>query len=250
MKALATILFSSLILLTGCNRYYYAPNKTNIPSLRAKNDMRIEGGVGSGVMMEGADLQASYAAGKNIGIMVNGAVNQNQSGTGEFSENDRTRSVFYEAGIGYFKEFNENPNWLFEIYGGMGRGIYYIENASVKLPQINQNRFFAQPSLTYTHPSKNIEFGIASRMAVVSYLHTPFAFNTAGSFEQELNELGRYPNKFLWEPSFRFSGGFDIVKFYVSYTPSLSPSRDFEYRDFMNLGLGVRLTFNTKKTSP
>jgi hypothetical protein len=238
--------FLLILLLSGCNRYYYAPNKANIPSLREKNDMRVEGGVGSGVMMEGADLQASYAVSKNIGIMVNGAVNQNQSGSGEFSEDDRTRSVFYEAGIGYFKEFDENPYWLFEIYGGMGRGSYYIENASVKLPRINQNRFFAQPSISYTHPSKNIEFGIASRMAVVNYLHTPFTFNSSGSFEQELNELSRYPNKFVWEPSFRFSGGFDLVKFYVSVTPSLSPSRDFAYRDLMNLGLGVRLTFNTK----
>jgi hypothetical protein len=238
--------FLLILLLSGCNRYYYAPNKANIPSLREKNDMRVEGGFGNGVMMEGADLQASYAVSKNIGIMVNGAVNQNQSGTGNFSETDRTRSVFYEAGVGYFKEFDENPNWLFEIYGGMGRGAYYVENASIRLPQINHHRFFAQPSITYSHPTKNIEFGVASRVAVLHYLNAPFAFTTSDTFEQQLNELGKNPNKFLWEPSFRFSAGFNVVKFYVSYTPSLSPSRYFEFRDIMNLNLGIRLTFNTR----
>ena len=198
-----------------------------------------------GIIMEGIDIQASYAISNQIGLLVNGALTRTQTDFSGSNNTDYTKSKFIEAGLGYFKELNENPNWLFEIYGGAGTGNYNLKYDSEPRLDLIMNRFFIQPSMVYTLPKYNLEFALASRISAADYSINRININPGNHFSSHLNSpVYRSPN-FFWEPSFRFSGGFKVLTFYVSYTPSLSMTEDFKYKEIMNLNFGTRLNFNT-----
>ena len=247
MKTFQIMLGLLALMLGSCNRYYYSPNKVNIAGLREKNDVRIDAGVGAGWSMMGADLQTAYAVSENIGVMVNGSITQNRADISSDWDTDKTKSAYLEAGIGYFKEIETNNKWLFEIYGGGGRGNYWLKYDSEQKSILTTNRFFIQPAMVYKHPIKNIEFGIASRMAIVKYssnLSTRNTYPYTTYPNSEINDLINEPAKFFWEPSFRLSMGPEKVNFYFSVTPSLSFNQNFINREVVNVSGGVRLTLN------
>lgn len=109
------------------------------------------------------------------------------------------------------------------------------------------NKFFLQPSLSYTHPRKNIELGIRSRFLGINYTLQSAAI---------LDELdygyprARYvPGKtgILWKPSFSFSAGSKLVKGFASFTLSIAILENSIPREIINLNLGIRFTFNTSR---
>lgn len=248
MKTQLFVSFIALLLFTSCDRYFYAPNKVNVPGLRQAGDMRIEGGIGGGFIAENAELQASYAIAPFLGIMANGAFNRNQ-GEQPFDSNRKraTDGRFGEVGLGYFRELQTNPDWLFEIYGGVGTGRYNLTEDGNPSYTLQNKRFFVQPSMMYTTPSQKIELAIASRLSVLDYSGNTVPIGAGTYMSKELIELLGDSPKALWEPSFRFSVGSPVTKFYVSVTPSLLLSRYFESRELFNFNTGVRFNFNTRK---
>ncbi len=249
MKTSSLLSLCTLLLLSSCNHYFYAPNKVNVPGLRNAGDMRVEGGIGGGVITQNVELQAAYALAPFLGIMVNGALNRDQGEHFLDSKHEpSTNSRFAEVGLGYFKELQTNPDWLFEIYGGVGVGNYSLYQLDQPTYVLNKTRYFVQPSMLYTLPSQKIELAIASRLSIADYTGNNIPFANSGNLNNELRALLRDSPKVFWEPSFRFSVGSPTTKFYVGITPSILLSRDFDTREFYNLNTGVRFTFNTKKT--
>jgi len=247
MNPMKMIIMVMMLIFSSCNHYYYSHNKANIPGLREKNDMVVDAGIGTGWAMMGAEVQTAYAVGDHFGIMINGSVTQNKEQIAyDWDEEDETKSAFIEAGIGYFKNIEANDNWLFEIYGGGGKGSYWLDFEDNRKLNLKMNRFFAQPSMVYTFPNRKIEFGIASRISVATY-STNDLFQNSGNFSNEIYELVTGPAKAFWEPSFRFSAGPGKVKFYFSFTPSLSLNQDFINREIANLNGGIRFIFNTSR---
>ena len=249
MKTSQLIFVLCVLLLSSCNRYYYSPNKVNIAGLREKNDLRIDAGLGGGWSMIGADVQTAYAIDENIGIMVNGSVTQNRSDFDSELDSDKTKSAYLEAGIGYFKVLEPNNKWVFEIYGGGGRGNYWLEYDNNQKSVLTMNRFFIQPAMVYKHPIKNIELGIASRIAVAKYIsnRTKTTYPYSHYPDNEINDLVNGPADVFWEPSFRLSAGSEKVNFYFSVTPSLNLNQNFLNRELVNLNTGIRFLLNTSK---
>src|SRR5687768_11035695 len=59
-------------LFNGCVPVYYASNAHNIPLLKEKHETRLNLGMTVTEDLAGPDVQAAFAAGKNVGIIANG----------------------------------------------------------------------------------------------------------------------------------------------------------------------------------
>lgn len=213
--------------------------------MREKNDVRIDAGFSVGLISGGADLQFAYAPIEHLGVMINGAFSKTQN----YSKNNDTESHYLEAGLGYSTKLEDNKKWLFEVYGGGGKGNYSIWYTDNQTAKINMNKYFIQPSLSYTHLDKNLEFGIASKFSGVNYdLKNYSLFDDVGpDYMRNLQRLVNRPMFLFWEPTFRFSGGFRQVKAYVSYTPTIDILQTGTDREVVNLSMGLRFTLNASR---
>lgn len=245
MKNFTRVILCLSVLMYGCSPYYYAPNKSNVPNLRERNDMRVDAGFGGGWVMRGADLQTAYALGSHIGIMANGAVtNSRYTYRWHDGEEEKTQSWYAEGGLGYFTRLEDNDNWCFEIYGGAGKGEYKIMYSDEGRARLNMKKYFVQPSLTFTHPRRGIELSIGSRFSGVDYQLGSVSTSNNYDFQTVYHIVDR-PLLFYWEPSFRFSAGSKAIKGFVSVTPTISILDTNIPREVVNLNLGIRFTFNT-----
>lgn len=252
MKIITTLIGCATVMLCSCSPYYYSPNKGNVPNIRERNDIRLDAGLGGGLVMRGADMQLAYAPLNHIGIMVNGALTSSISSTeNSFISRRESRSKYLEAALGYFTKLEENKNWVFEVYAGAGKGDYKIFYTVDQTARVNLEKYFIQPSLSFTHPNKNIEFSIGSRFSGVKHSlgysnlidNVDDGWYRSGNLRNNLDQFSAY-----WEPTFRFSGGGKNVKGYVSYTPSVAMFNAGSIdREFVNISLGVRLTMNTSR---
>lgn len=243
MKIFTRMIVCLSVLTSGCSPYYYAPNKGNVPNLRERNDMRVDAGFGGGWVTKGADLQTAYALGSHIGIMANGAVTNSRDDY-DYEEYERTSSWYAEGGLGYFGKLEDNQNWVFELYGGGGKGEYKVVYSDDKRVRLHMNKFFIQPSLSFTHPRRGIELSIGSKFSGIDYKVNHATMLNDYDF-RTVNRIANRSMMFYWEPSFRFSAGSQTIKGFVSFTPAVSILETNIPREIVNLNLGVRFTFNT-----
>src|SRR5436190_16003672 len=108
--------------------FYYVPSAPNTPLHSQKNEwgfslMRI-----TDSKYSGADVQASYMAGKHVGIMGSYSFAGINS---EFVKYDR-----FELGSGFVTQLSRN--WHFETYAGFGNGkiknTHHTGNSKLNLP--------------------------------------------------------------------------------------------------------------------
>lgn len=247
MKIITTLIGCTTIMLYSCSPYYYSPNKGNVPNIREKNDIRLDAGLSGGFVMRGADVQFAYAPLAHVGVMVNGAFTKSAYETSDLStKKTDTRSHYFEAALGYFSKLEENKRWVFEMYAGAGKGDYKLWYRDDQSARMNLTKYFLQPSLSFTHPNKNIELSIGSRFSGATHTLINYSViddNYKSNLRNLLNNADRL--SVYWEPSFRFSGGGKYVKGYVSYTPSIGMLNRGADREYVNISLGVRLTMNT-----
>lgn len=245
MKIITAIIGCTTVMLCSCSPYYYAPNKANIPNMREKNDLRIDAGFSVGLVSAGGDLQFAYAPIKHLGVMVNSAFSKTQN----YSKNNDTESHYLEAGLGYSTKFEDNRKWLFEIYGGGGKGDYSIWYTGGQTAKVDMDKYFIQPSLSYTHLYKNLEFGIGSRFSGANYSlrNSTVIGDDYHSNELRLRNLVNRPIILFWEPTFRFSGGFKNIKANVSYTPTIDILQTGTDREVVNVSMGLRFTLNASR---
>ncbi|GLU53119.1 hypothetical protein Dfri01_25800 [Dyadobacter frigoris] len=250
MKIITTLIGCATVMLYSCSPYYYSPNKGNVPNIRERNDIRLDAGLSGGFVMRGADVQFAYAPLAHVGVMVNGAFSKSVYETSDLStKKTDTRSHYFEAGLGYFSKLEENKRWVFEMYAGAGKGDYKLWYRDDQSARVHMNKCFVQPSLSFTHPNRNIELSIGSRFSGVNHSLESYTLVDDSNhydlwnLQHKVDQLSVY-----WEPSFRFSGGGSRVKGYVSCTPSIGMfNRNGAEREYVNISLGMRLTMNTSR---
>ncbi len=113
MKTIKLLLavICTCMLLVSCSPVYYAPNSCNVPLMQEKGDLTIQG---SRNFEAGKDLQVSYAASKNIGVLLN-YMDIKESASGNFGEGNMT-----EFGIGYYSKASKTA--VLEIFAIAGKG--------------------------------------------------------------------------------------------------------------------------------
>ncbi|GAA4315195.1 hypothetical protein [Nibribacter koreensis] len=91
----------------------YMPNVPNTPMLTSQGELSTSAHI---TLKGNASFNSAYAVTDHVGVLVSGAMMNNDSRKKDFRHN------LLEAGGGYFTTFGPNQNRILEIYAGLGRG--------------------------------------------------------------------------------------------------------------------------------
>jgi hypothetical protein len=96
------LIFISVLILNGCAVYY--PQTTDIPLIKEKKELRVDGGIS---ILPAVNGTVSYGLNDKVALQASG--NLSLSG------------CQLSSAVGLYK-FNKNNNWTKELYGGFGYG--------------------------------------------------------------------------------------------------------------------------------
>ncbi|HEY1039479.1 MAG TPA: hypothetical protein VGF30_08755 [Bacteroidia bacterium] len=219
MKTIVKIasLFVLCVYFSSCTTTLYTSNAVNVPLMREKGEVKFN--------LTQNDLQAAGAITNNIGLMANGHFKNYKDG------NYKHGGYLGEAGIGYFKPVQDNPNLIFETYGGLGMGHVYKQqefsspgNGQTYLGKFETDagKLFIQPSIGYA--SRYFDLAFTPRFSMIKYMN----FSAEAYPENQLrddylynNELTRSPY-FFAEPAITIRGGYKYVKLQAQYGLTLN----------------------------
>jgi hypothetical protein len=216
--------------------FYYVPSAPNTPLHSKKNELGFSLMRISDSKYSGADVQASYMAGKHIGIM------------GSYSSAGKTDFVKYnrfELGSGFVTQLSRN--WHFETYVGFGNGkiknTHHTGNSKLDL-----THFFLQPVIAISNENKKTQFGFVSRFAAVNFNVMDTSFNTdrESLSTVQLKSLYDQPFHIIWEPGFVFRFGWKKFQFHTGYSYSADFTNPDLYKANGNFSLGFSLRFNSQ----
>ncbi len=203
----------------------YTPNVINAPLLNNKKEFQADlaGGI------SGTDVQLAYAAGKHIGIMVNGSYRDNTSDT----TTNYHKHTFIEAGIGYYTTFSKDGH--FEVFGGYGYGNADVRASSIfntmVITKATYHRFFVQPDIGFS--SEFFDIAFSPRIVVVNMQPEELEFTTITSAFIEPTGTIRFGYKFLYLTS---QAGLSLP------ITKISSETWFEYQPFIfSLGIKIKI---------
>ncbi|WP_207425149.1 hypothetical protein [Pedobacter sp. SYSU D00535] len=241
LKILSVFLLSNFF--TSCTHYYYAPNSNNTPLFREKNELSLRVHSITGSRHTGGEVQAAYAVGKHTAVMFNyfRGTNERQNDY----DKDEGKGSFAEVGGGVFFPL-QDPNLVFESYGGFGRGkVTNIYGTSSS--EVSYSRFFLQPNIG--HRSKHLDFGLSSRFALANMKLNDIqnAAEIEDDEQKALEIVATHKHLILWEPGFMCQVGWEPLKLRAFLYRSYNLTRSSYPQDDFILGIGLNLRFNTAK---
>ena len=155
--------------ILSCSYGAYSPTNQNVPLFKQKGEAKLDVSTGY--------LQGAVAVGKHVALLANV-----QYASGRLyvrPDMGRTRHRRLELGAGYFGGLKNNPNWITEVYAGVGAGRldwdrYGYENTAnvsqavdgPSLTSQNQN-VFVQSSIGYRGRRTNI--ALSAKMNGLTY---------------------------------------------------------------------------------
>jgi hypothetical protein len=189
-------------LLTSCTHYYYVPNVQNVPLFHEASEVRLTGSVGGGEESSCAEFQGAVSFSDHFAMVGNFMHAEN-------SENKAAQGNLVELGGGYFKPVTEH--FVFELYSGAGYSdqIHHYDEKSWST--LNFTRFFAQPSIGFSHNAVDLIFSARIQSAIFSNIHDNTDMNEGvGSLKESpvLNSI---------EPAFTMRFGWKYVKAQFQY---------------------------------
>ena len=232
-----------ILVATGCTHHYYGPNSVNVPLLRKAKDLNLSGAFSTADEASGFEFQSGYAFSKHIGGMVNfysATGSKTSSGNNANLTIEKGNGVLGEIGVGYFTPL-KNEEWIFEIYGGAGRGRVYNQYQQNEFSKVDLAKIFVQPAIGYKNTRGTIEAAIASRFSMIDFsinAATVNANNNLFDFNQ-IQDIRNNSNIVFFEPSFIFRAGSEKVKLQLQMTGSRSLSQKQFYTQPLNSSIGV-----------
>ena len=194
------ILFFIVLLFSGCWAYY--PPAVDIPLIKEKNDLRIDGGIS--LPSPSINSTISYGLTNHIAIQLHGSL------AAYFS---------YQGAIGYYKDLG-NLNIL-EVYTGFGKLNYAYSNRIQAISDYptdfdsNYKQYFVQ--INFGKINTNFDYGIGIKTGLMSSkLQEIFYY-----LNQYLGQSQVYSdNNFFIEPTLfvRMGGKHFKVKPYIGYS--------------------------------
>ncbi len=242
---------TSVLLMSSCNRYFYAPTDALMMGLQEKGDVKVSGGYDqstidvfdSSVRRRNLNFQLAVSPIKNIGVQGNytsfrDSPRNKLSTTEELSEAD-----FTEFAAGYYWIINEGSSsfekgnqLVWENYLGTGWGQIRYQRNTLGSSELNLNKFFLQSYFYYQY-QKNFSIGIAFRPTWVSYQDATITGSYPTDDILDLQSLEALTPIFFFETGFRLQGGWDEVKFFVSsvFSNSSISAQDFIDSNFSHI---------------
>lgn len=219
--------------------FYYVPSAPNAPIHSQKNDLAFNLVRTSDSKYSGADVQASYMPGKQIGVMGSYSFANSQSNIPGYVKYNR-----FELGSGFVTQFSNT--WHFETYAGFGNGkisnSHYTGSSNIHL-----THFFLQPAICISDKEKNIQFAFVSRFAGVNFKVTDTSFNNDREpfSTTQVKSLYAQPFHVMWEPGLVFRAGWKNFQFHTGYSFSADLTNPDLYKANGNFSMGICLRINT-----
>jgi len=220
----------SIFIFSSCYtpRYVYSPAAHNVPVLTQKGDSKLAGGLSAnlfantnaGGFARGFDLQAAYATGNHLAVMVNYFHRKERNG-GNFDAGYRDSSVIRykrnltELGIGWYTMLGSSELAAFQVFAGIGTGQFSFTddghdagmNYYSRFHKAKITKYFLQPAVMVRSP-KNFVASLSSRFSLISFHHINSNYTAAELDNYKLDSLAYSPHLF-WEPAVINSFGFN-----------------------------------------
>ncbi len=195
------ILLFALLLLFGCQRYYYIPNTPYVPELKERHDVHVRGAISVLSGYRGAEFQSAYSPFKNTGVMVNYMHSRWGDGVG-YSDTSSLPGIgnFVELGLGHTMLFGTDKQFSFSAYAGYGIGFvrnnFIVEGFDVGgrplgkrnyAATLRHDRFFIQPALNFSQGA--FRATILYRFCYLNYFYGSIDYNVPD--QEELNAIRR-----------------------------------------------------------
>jgi len=250
------ILLVLVCLVAACNPYYYSSNVQVSPLFKEKGEARVnanillaDGNEEPSVLFNGLNVQGAYAFTNHWGAFVN-----LMSGTNiDDKLFSATNGVKYgELALGYFKPVGESEKFIFEVYGGYGKGVlhnnYSISDATNTIAKIGVDKLFIQPGIGLR--KKNIEISMTTR---VTYVANDFktAPDYAVMHDYDIRDYEyalKNKNPLYLEPAFNFRVGGERLKFNMNFVRPLNVTYSEYKQQTYALTFGIQYAFNLKKS--
>ncbi|MEI6556387.1 MAG: hypothetical protein WCL70_12425 [Paludibacter sp.] len=198
-------IFISVLLLNGCAVYY--PQTTDIPLIKEKNELRVDGGISLFPAINGT---VSYGLTEKIAVQLSGnlmvAGNHNPIPTFPY---------LITGAVGLYK-FNPTNNWTKELYVGFGNGYstdYYWRDMPYATLSGNYQIYYIQGNIGRRGiKHKFFEYAFGLKLGLInSHLHEHYDNPTfQPRNEVKHNELGAFI-----EPAISIKLGSDRLMFNI-----------------------------------
>ncbi|HEX9654432.1 MAG TPA: hypothetical protein VGA99_12030 [bacterium] len=226
-----------VLLVSGCNPKYYAPNTHNVPLLQQKGN-----GVATFAAGEArAELQGAYAVTKNLAIMLNLASFKPKND----EEGDGGKGQLVEAGLGYYRGFSKN--FVFETYGLASIGDVEnhfpssVTNNPTTTGKIESKLFRIGVQSAVGFTSKYFDVAASTRLTALNYHDISGSLIFGG--EDQVAYLQGQDKHVLFEPALTLRGGYKSLKLQIQLGHSFNLSHsDFQQDDgHFTIGVGYHL---------
>ncbi len=249
-KILLYLIITPAIILSACSPVYYVPNTVNTPLFQDKGELNLALTAGATEYTTNVGLNSAFSISQNTGIMFNlasfeGSKEESSENSNTISDdlnyNPSRRGQMAEIGIGYFKPFEANPNFIFETYIGYGQ---YSGNVAIDEQQsvsFGINRPFIQPAVGFKN--KYVEIAVGARIVKLYYANvspsTAFLSN-----EYEMQQFSELNNKTLLEPFATLRAGTEKVKIQLQIVKATKNGNSNLAVDGANFSVGLQFHFN------
>ena len=223
---------ATILLLTGCSRYYYAPNMHNVPLFKDKGEARLAGGVSSGDEISSVEVQAAYSFTDHIGVMAN-YFNTNGGGG-----NNTGKGSLFEGAVGYFGPIK--GDFRYEVFVGYGRGkvtSYYDANGTSKL---GIDKVFIQPAIGYTR--NFLDVAVSAKVATSNFFVKDVDTSNATAMN-DMRFIRDNHHSYLFEPALTVRGGWKYAKLQLQYGYSFNLTNPNFKQEKYNLGIALYFSF-------
>ena len=178
LNRLIILIFVSVLLFNGCS--IYNPQTTDIPLIKEKKELRIDGGIS---ILPAINGTVSYGLNDKVAIQASG----NFSITG----------YLLSSAVGLYK-FNQSNNWTKELYGGFGYGYAY----DADYDYYHSGKLYGNYQIYYVQGNigrrdiklKFLEYAFGLKLGLINtHLYVNDVYTRTGQRPlQKYNELGAF----------------------------------------------------------
>lgn len=232
-----------VLVFCSCRTTYYAPNTANIPLLSEAGEVRLSGGLSTGLTSAqlGGELQAAYATGDKTGVLFSshlGSVRRTVTRDGSTTRRDG-RLLYAEAGFGLY-DFQPGRDLQLELYAGGGRGTFRYDFDFGDRSAVGFTKLFLQPAVGVKRT--NFEAAFTPKLSYIFWSVTRDDINSGNNIPRkaELDNIRATPGFFAIEPAFLLRVGGERTKaFFASSFCIPSVASGEGHRENINLSTGV-----------
>jgi hypothetical protein len=216
MRLLTNLLNIAAIIIiacffVNCSPVPYANVGMNVPMIKNKGEVNLNGSYGITDDAEGIGLQAAAAVDSSWSIAASFYSMKSSPG-----DDWKGRGSYFDFGMGKFGS-TQDGNFIYDGYLGVGFGSIKNEYQGSKL-NVNFIKPYLQGSLGYSH--QIVDVALTARFAVVNFRNEDFFFTDPVNQLEAANFFEENRSKFVFEPGITVRVGYRDLRLSMQFSTS------------------------------